>query len=181
MSRKYFAQVLLLLSFTAQPQTAFADVITGVSPLVSAAVSSTDDSTTEPESDQRTRATSPQTNAQTLFDESGASLLYITPAQYLYLFEPRGKLRSGGGLGTGGGDNGGAGGGGDLIPAGATDAGGLGAPAIGNVGAILGDGTPIAASGPLTAIPEPSALLLMASALAFGTRRWIRKHRVTPD
>ncbi len=175
--RRSCIQAIVLLSFTVFPPVVAADAITGAT----SGVSTTDVTSPEPASEPRSEETSTtraRSDATPLFDATGSSLLLIMPPQFLNLFEPREKLRSGSGAGplaAGGGD-----GGGSLIQetvlVGLSS--GVSSSAIGNVGSAAdsdsGGATGPSGSASPAQIPEPSALLLISLGLAVAARRFVR-------
>lgn len=171
-------RVFILWGCVSAPSAVFADAITGGNPALPVAPASSAES-------DAANATAARELGAPLFDVTGASLLLITTPQYLNLFEPRDKLRGYGNdwtnLGTAGGGGGVSGGSGTtLIPDGVLAGLGSGV-APGTIGNIsLAPGTdPGGGLGTVvpTAVPEPSLLVLMASGLAVGARRWLRDRR----
>jgi hypothetical protein len=175
-NRRLLPGLALLLSFVATvPALVHADAITGSTTTATdvgvTAVPYGSSTSTEPTPTTTTSTTSTttpvpiHTPGTMLFDDAGASLLYITPSQLLDLFTPREKLRDV-----------------SLVPDGVIAGLGSGVPsgAIGNVSFAPG-GDPLANVGPGGAAPlstpEPSTLLLMASGMAVAARRLTRLRR----
>ena len=176
------AQVISLLGFTVITTSVVgADAITGAPSGVSTTdVSSSSSQANAPIEGESGRATSYQVSGTTLFDETGSSLLVISPSQQIDLFAPREKLRGGGQGGWSSGGDCCGGGGGSLIPDGVITGLGSGVPSssIGNVSFNSG-GNPVGSNPAAPVVtPEPSSLILLGSGIAMIARRLTRQRRL---
>lgn len=162
---------LLTYALVLTSGSAFADAITGAP-----AVASYSDAAqaTQDRSSNASVAPAARGDEAQLFDASGASLLLMSPPQFLFV-GAHGKLRGGDASAS---DGSGGSGGGSLIPGGVLNGltSGVSPGTLSNVGFSAG-GTPVevtAAAAPI-ANPEPASLILLGSGLAFCARQLKRR------
>ena len=165
---------LLTYALVLTSGSAFADAITGAP-----AVASYSDAAqaTQDRSSNASVAPAARGDEAQLFDASGASLLLMSPPQFLFV-GAHGKLRGGDASASDGSGGSGGSGGGSLIPGGVLNGltSGVSSGTLSNVGFSAG-GTPVevtAAAAPI-ANPEPASLILLGSGLAFCARQLKRR------
>ena len=163
---------LLVCALLINAGSAFADAITGGTPVSSYSDAARANDT----SSQEQAARPPHFEGAPLFDASGASILLMSAPQFFFP-GAHPKLRGGGGEFGSDGSNGG--GGGSLIPGGVLTGLNSGVPSgtLGNVGFNAG-GSPTLGqtSGPAAIVnPEPASLILLGTGLVFCARRLKRR------